>query len=185
MKPFRSETRTPMHYTAEIVKKEDPNAITVFVGPCVAKRKEGLIDEYTDYVMSIEEMGALFVAFNIEVADCADFEFPVESSKEARFFSVTGGVAESVKVALQDFPEFYPTCVNGLNPKAVRDLKNWAKKGACPDGNIVEVMACEGGCVAGAACLNSKKITTKKVTEYSNQGKCINDLHPENPRKHN
>jgi hypothetical protein len=130
-------------------------------------------------------MGALFVAFNIEVADCADLEFPVESSKEARFFSVTGGVAESVKVALQDFPEFYPTCVNGLNPKAVRDLKNWAKKGACPDGNIVEVMACEGGCVAGAACLNSKKITTKKVTEYSNQGKCINDLHPENPRKHN
>jgi len=176
MKPFRSETRTPMHYTAELVKKEDPNAVTVFVGPCVAKRKEGLIDEYTDYVMSIEEMGALFVAFNIEVANCEDFEFPVEASKEGRFFSVTGGVAQSVKVALKDFEEFYPTCVNGLNSKSVKDLKNWAKKGVCPEGNIVEVMACEGGCVAGAGCLNSKRITTKKVTEYSNAGKCINDL---------
>ena len=131
MKPFRSETRTPMHYTAEIVKKENPDAITVFVGPCVAKRKEGLIDEYTDYVMSIEEMGALFVAFNIEVGDCPDFEFEAEASKEARFFSVTGGVAESVKVALKDFDEFYPTCVNGLNTKSVRDLKSWAKKGVC------------------------------------------------------
>lgn len=176
LKPFRSETKTPMHYTAELVKKQDPNAVTVFVSPCVAKRKETQHDEYTDYVMSIEEMGALFVALNIEVANCEDFEFAQEASKEGRFFSVTGGVAESVKVALKDFPEFYPTCINGLNTKSVRDLKNWAKKGACPEGNIVEVMACEGGCVAGPVCLNNKRITTKKVTEYANASKCINDL---------
>lgn len=176
LKPFRSETRTPMHYTAELVKKQDPDAVAVFVSPCVAKRKETQHDEYTDYVMSIEEMGALFVALNIEVANCEDFEFAQEASKEGRFFSVTGGVAESVKVALKDFPEFYPTCINGLNTKSVRDLKNWAKKGACPEGNIVEVMACEGGCVAGPVCLNNKRITTKKVTEYANASKCINDL---------
>ncbi len=176
LKPFRSETRTPMHYTAELVKKQDPDAVAVFISPCVAKRKETQHDEYTDYVMSIEEMGALFVAMNIEVANCDDFEFAQEASKEGRFFSVTGGVAESVKVALKDFPEFYPTCVNGLNTKSVRDLKNWAKKGVCPEGNIVEVMACEGGCVAGPVCLNNKRITTKKVTEYANASKCINDL---------
>ena len=176
LKPFRSETRTPMHYTAELVKKQDPEAVAVFISPCVAKRKETQHDEYTDYVMSIEEMGALFVALNIEVANCEDFEFAQEASKEGRFFSVTGGVAESVKVALKDFPEFYPTCINGLNTKSVRDLKNWAKKGACPEGNIVEVMACEGGCVAGPVCLNNKRITTKKVTEYANASKCINDL---------
>lgn len=176
LKPFRSETRTPMHYTAKLVKKQAPDAVAVFVSPCVAKRKETQHDEYTDYVMSIEEMGALFVAMNIEVANCDDFEFAQEASKEGRFFSVTGGVAESVKVALKDFPEFYPTCVNGLNTKSVRDLKNWAKKGVCPEGNIVEVMACEGGCVAGPVCLNNKRITTKKVTEYANASKCINDL---------
>lgn len=178
LKPFRSETRTPMHYTAELVKKHDPDAVAVFVSPCVAKRKETQHDEYTDYVMSIEEMGALFVALNIEVANCKDFEFAHEASKEARFFSVTGGVAESVKVALKDFPEFYPTCINGLNTKSVRDLKSWAKKGACPEGNIVEVMACEGGCVGGPVCLNNKRITTKKVTEYADASKCINDIDP-------
>ena len=78
--------------------------------------------------------------------------------------------------ALKDFPELYPTCVNGLNPKSVRDLKNWAKKGVCPEGNLIEIMACEGGCVAGSACLNNKRITTKKVNEYANSSKCINDL---------
>ena len=39
--PYVSDTRTPMHYTAEFVKDEEPEAITVFIGPCVAKRHEG------------------------------------------------------------------------------------------------------------------------------------------------
>lgn len=176
MKPFRSETRTPMHYTAEFVKNKYPDAVTVFIGPCVAKRKEAQKDEYTDLVMNFEEMGALFVARGIEVANCKDYEFANEASKEGRNFAITGGVAQSVKVALKDFPELFPTCVNGLNPKSVRDLKNWAKKGQCPEGNLVEIMACEGGCVAGSACLNNKRITTKKVSEYANSSKCINDL---------
>ena len=176
MKPFRSETRTPMHYTAKIVKERYPDAVTVFVGPCVAKRKEALKDEYTDLVINFEEMGALFVAMNIEVANCSDYEFADKASKEGKNFAVTGGVAESVKVALKEFPELYPTCVNGLNPKSVRDLKGWAKKGACPEGNLIEIMACEGGCVAGSACLNNKRITTKKVHEYASQAECINDL---------
>ena len=183
LKLFRSETRTPMHYTAEFVKKQYPDAVTVFIGPCVAKRKEAQKDEYTDYVMNFEEMGALFVAMNIEVANCEDYQFTNEASKEGRFFAVTGGVAESVKVALKDFPELYPTCVNGLNPKSVRDLKGWGKKGQCTEGNLVEVMACEGGCVAGSACLNNKRITTKKITEYANSSKCINDLPEIEPEK--
>ena len=183
LKPFRSETRTPMHYTAEFVKKQYPDAVTVFIGPCVAKRKEAQKDEYTDFVMNFEEMGALFVAMNIEVANCEDYQFANEASKEGRFFAVTGGVAQSVKVALKDFPELYPTCVNGLNTKSVRDLKNWAKKGQCTEGNLVEVMACEGGCVAGSACLNNKRITTKKITEYADSSKCINDLPEIEPEK--
>ena len=176
MKPFRSETRTPMHYTAQIVKERYPDSVAVFIGPCVAKRKEAQKDEYTDYVMNFEEMGALFVALNIEVAHLEDYQFADVASKEGKNFAVTGGVAESVKVALKDFPELFPTCVNGLNPKSVRDLKNWAKKGQCPEGNLIEIMACEGGCVAGSACLNNKRKNTKKVQEYANTAQCINDL---------
>ena len=87
------------------------------------------------------------------------------------------------KVALKDFPELFPTCVNGLNPKSVKDLKNWAKKGQCTEGNLVEVMACEGGCVAGSACLNNKRITTKKIQAYAGESKCINDLPVIEPKK--
>lgn len=180
LKPFRSETRTPMHYTAKIVKEKYPDAITVFVGPCVAKRKEAQKDEYTDYVINFEEMGSLFVAFDLELAELDDYEFSAKASKEGRNFAVTGGVAESVRVASKDLiEEMYPTTVDGLNVQSVREMKKWAKNGVCPLGNLVEVMACPGGCVGGSACLNNKRITTKKIHEYADASENINDLEKE------
>lgn len=176
LKPYVSETHTPMHYTAELAKKKYPGCVTVFVGPCVAKRREGLHDEFVDYVMNFEEMGALFVALNIELSQCEDYVFETESSKHARNFALTGGVAESVKAAGGEKVNVCAACVNGLNPKAIREMQMWAKKGECPAGNLVEVMACEGGCVAGASCLNNKKIAAKGVASYAEKGK---DLTPE------
>src|SRR5574344_200238 len=68
LKPCVSDTRSPMHYTAEIARKADPGCITVFIGPCLAKRREGFDDKLLDYVLSIEEIGALFIAKEIDIA---------------------------------------------------------------------------------------------------------------------
>ena len=57
--PFVSETKTPMYYTAELVKQEDPSAVAVFVGPCLAKRAEAEYDPNVDYVLTFEEVVAL------------------------------------------------------------------------------------------------------------------------------
>ena len=35
LKEKRSDAKTPMGYTAEICKKEDPDNYTVFIGPCM------------------------------------------------------------------------------------------------------------------------------------------------------
>lgn len=180
LKPYRSETRTPMHYTAEFIKKQNPDSVTVFIGPCVAKKKEGQKDEFVDYVMNFEEMGALFVANNIEVSELEDYEFDLSSSKEGKNFAVTGGVAQSVNSVLSNSGVVKPYCINGLNAKSVRELKSCAKSGECPQGNLIEVMACEGGCVAGAAVLNNKRTAAKKVSEYANQSQSINELNQNN-----
>ena len=37
--PFVSDTKTPMSYTAELVKKEIPGSTVVFIGPCIAKMR--------------------------------------------------------------------------------------------------------------------------------------------------
>ena len=68
LKECVSSTRSPMHYTAEIARKDDPGCITVFIGPCLAKRREGFDDDIVNYVLSIEEVGALLIAKGIEIA---------------------------------------------------------------------------------------------------------------------
>ena len=56
---FKSTTGTPLFYTAQIVREQYPDAISVFVSPCVAKRKEGMNNENVDYVMNYQELNAL------------------------------------------------------------------------------------------------------------------------------
>ena len=67
--PCVSETRSPMHYAAELAKKDAPDCVTVFVGPCLAKRREGFDDELVNYVITAEELSAFFEAIHIYLFD--------------------------------------------------------------------------------------------------------------------
>lgn len=174
IKPYVSETKTPLYYTAEIVKKEFPNAITVFVSPCVAKRAESFDNPNVDYVMNYEELGALFVAKKIEILECEESKYVKESSKQARNFGFSGGVAESVKASLQDDSNIKPCIINGLNKESIRQLKKFAKEGMCEGGcNLVEVMCCEGGCIGGNATMNNQKTAKKLIEQLSNSSQDI------------
>ena len=175
MKPFRSDTKTPMYYTAEIVKKEHPDAITVFFSPCVAKKREALNDSHVDYVLNYEEIGAWMVALNIQVAECDESEFATESSAEGRNFCVTGGVAKAVQALLPEEIPAHPVIIDGLTKQSVRDLKKYAKNGVCDLGNLIEIMACTGGCLGGNSTVNAFKPALKQVTGYVNESKSIKD----------
>ena len=166
LKPFRSTTHTPMYYTAEIVKKDHPDAVTVFFSPCVAKRTEAFNDKNVDYVLNYEEVGSWFIAKGVRVEECKDSAFSVESSAEARNYAVTGGVANAVKVLVPEEIPTYPVLIDGLNKQSVRDLKKYAKSGMCELGNLIEVMACPGGCLGGNSTINSYKPAKKILSKY-------------------
>ena len=61
MEKYVSSTRSPMYYTARIAKKKYPDAKVVFVGPCIAKRKEAQRDDEVDYVMTFDEIGSFAI----------------------------------------------------------------------------------------------------------------------------
>ena len=165
IKPYVSDTKTPMYYTAELVKKEVPDAVIVFISPCVAKRAEGYDTTNVNYVMNFEELGALFVAKKIEILECEEAAYVKESSKQGRNFGYSGGVAESVKASLQNENSVKPCIINGLNNDSIRQLRKFAKEGECEGGcNLVEVMCCEGGCIGGNATMNNQK-TAKKLID--------------------
>ena len=64
-----------------------------------------------------------------------------------------------------------PVCINGIKPAIVRLFKTYPK-GKAP-GNLIEMMVCEGGCVAGAGVLGNPKQAAKQVTKFSEQAEHI------------
>lgn len=173
IKPFVSDSKTPLYYTAEIVKKSHPDSITVFFSPCSAKRKEAHQNPKIDYVINFEELGAWFIASKIEVGECKGSEFKAEASKEGREFALSGGVARAVASLLDEEIIIKAHHINGLNKDSIKDLKKFAKTGECQFGNLIEVMACEGGCIAGNATINSLKTAFKQVSAYGDASKHI------------
>lgn len=176
IKPFRSSTHTPAYYTAEIVKKDNPDAITVFFSPCVAKRREAMQNPNIDYVLNYEELGAWFVALHVQVGECEESEYAETSSAQARNFGVTGGVAAAVNSLLDDGEKAKAHIINGLDKAQIRDLKKFAKNGKCELGNLVEVMACPGGCLGGSSTINAYRPALKQVNGYVENSPEIKDI---------
>ena len=57
---------------SRMIKAQDPDAVTVFVGPCVAKKSEVVdqkIEGNADYVLTYSEMRAIMSAKGVELAD--------------------------------------------------------------------------------------------------------------------
>ncbi len=176
IKEFRSTTGTPAYYTAEIVKKENPDSVTVFFSPCVAKRREAMKNPNIDYVLNFEELGAWFVALGIQVAECEESEYAQESSAQARNFAITGGVAAAVNSLLDEGEKANAYVINGLDKAAIRDLKKFAKNGKCELGNLIEVMACPGGCIGGSSTINAYRQASKQLDEYVKSSPEIKDV---------
>lgn len=154
IRPFVSDTGSPMHYTAMSVKLENPEVKTVFIGPCIAKRKEGIDNEYVDYVLSFSELDTIFETMDIKPADCEDSELE-NIVREARGFALSGGVIAAIK-AHDVKLDVKTLSVDGLNKKSINLLKAFSK-GKAP-AQFIEVMACEGGCIAGPVShMNAQK----------------------------
>ncbi|HBG15589.1 MAG TPA: hypothetical protein DDW93_02315, partial [Firmicutes bacterium] len=68
--------KSPMLVTAEMVRKADPNAKTVFIGPCLAKKGEAKRSgiDLIDAVLTFEELAAILVAAEINLAECKPVE---------------------------------------------------------------------------------------------------------------
>ncbi|MDD4057531.1 MAG: monomeric [FeFe] hydrogenase, partial [Bacteroidales bacterium] len=137
--PYISHTKTPAAYTAEIVKSAQPDCLTVFISPCIAKRVEGYYDENIDYVITFEEMAAIIEGRGIDIASCEPLSLSGEIEKSGRYYAKTGGVAASVAQYLQEKEGFAPLVVNGLDKESARMLKSIAQSGKA-DANMIEVM---------------------------------------------
>ncbi|MBO5745252.1 MAG: 4Fe-4S binding protein [Clostridia bacterium] len=137
---YLADVMSPMQAHCFDIKKRIPNAKTVFISPCVAKKDEA--EYYTglvDSVLTFEELNKWLKAENIEL------EKEVDNTPEsrARFFPTTGGI---LKTMSQDVPEYTYIAIDGIEScmSTLKDIEN-GKIHKC----FIEMSACIGSCIGG------------------------------------
>lgn len=154
MKKYVSSTGSPMYYAARIAKEQHPDAKVVFIGPCVAKRKEARRDECVDHILTFEEIASIFDGLGIELAQATPYTVNFTSVREAHGFAQAGGVMGAIQSYLgEEAKQFSAIQVADLNKKNIGLLRAAAKTGKSP-AQFIEVMACEGGCISGPSANN-------------------------------
>ncbi|WP_069997515.1 4Fe-4S dicluster domain-containing protein [Cellulosilyticum sp. I15G10I2] len=168
--PHLSTMVSPMIAMARFIKKIDPMAKVVFIGPCTAKKEEKRevdLEDAVDYVITFEELEALIDAYNIAVSECRD-EPLNNASYFGRLFARSGGVVDAVATIIKEKSiselSYRPIACNGIEEvdKALKLAK--AHKN---NFNFIEGMACVSGCIGGAASLTHEAKEQKKVDEYA------------------
>lgn len=164
-----SSTVSPMIATGRLIKKLNEDAVVIFVGPCTAKKQEitneGLKDAI-DYVMTFEEIAALFDAYGIEPEQCEDINID-DASMFGRNFAQGGGLTAAVESYVKDMNlevEFKPIKVSGFTElKKTVALAKVGKLGC----NFIEGMMCSGGCIGGPAAMVSILKSKPQLAKFS------------------
>lgn len=145
-----STTVSPMCGVSRMVKAEDPETVTVFIGPCIAKKSETMdlnIQGNADYALTLGEVRAMLRARGVELE-------PEENSLQngsvfGKRFGNGGGVTAAVLQCLKEQGENGDINVMKCNGAAeCKKALLLLKVGKLP-ADFVEGMACVGGCVGG------------------------------------
>ncbi len=137
---YLADVMSPMQAHCMDIKKRMPNAKTVFIGPCVAKKDEAEYYEgIVDAVLTFEELTKWLNAENIQL----EKEKDVNPQSRARFFPTTGGV---LKTMAQNATGYTYLALDGVENciAALKDIES-GKISKC----FIEMSACVGSCIGG------------------------------------
>ena len=142
---------SPMCAISRYLKAMYPDCVTVFIGPCIAKKSESLdtsVPGNADYVMTYGEFRALLRSRDIELKPVEDGY--QEASIFGKRFATSGGVANAVMECMKergvDTSDIkLKKCAGG---KECMQALTLLKFGKLPE-DFIEGMVCPGGCVGG------------------------------------
>ena len=152
---YPADVMSPMQAHCADIKSRLPNAKTVFIGPCVAKKDEAEYYEgLVDAVLTFEELTNWLKSERIEL------EKEVDDTPEsrARFFPTTGGI---LKTMAQNVPGYTYIALDGVDNciSALKDIES-GKIHKC----FIEMSACVGSCIGGPVM--EKYHSTSPIKDY-------------------
>ena len=151
---YLADVMSPMQAHCQDIKKRIPNAKTVFVGPCVAKKDEAeYYDGIVDAVLTFEELSEWLQEEKIEIETVQDNN----NYSRARFFPTTGGILKT----MSEVKGYTYVAIDGVENciQVLKDLEK-GKIHNC----FIEMSACVGSCVGGPVI--EKYHHTSNIKDY-------------------
>ena len=152
-----STTVSPMCAVSRLIKAKEPDAVTVFIGPCLAKKSE-VVDQQipgnADYVLTYSELRAIMRAKGVALQPCGNDD-QIASTYGKRFAN-SGGVTEAVLQSLKESGEDIDAKVYRANGAAECKKALLLLRAAKLPEDFVEGMICDGGCVGGPSAFKDQ-----------------------------
>ena len=161
---------SPMVACGRSIKTLYPEAVTVFIGPCIAKKAEARekdVADSTDHVLTFQEMRDIFEFAGINPAELPEDERD-HSSRAGRIYASTGGVSEAVQSTVKRLNPDRKITVHAAQADGVPACKamlNDVMQGKIT-ANFIEGMGCVGGCVGGPKALIPREEGREHVYQY-------------------
>ena len=151
---YLADVMSPMQAHCQDIKRRIPNAKTVFVGPCVAKKDEAEhYGDIVDAVLTFEELSQWLKEENIEIETIQDNN----DNSRARFFPTTGGILKT----MNEVEGYTYVAIDGVENciEVLKDIEK-DKIHKC----FIEISACVGSCVGGPVI--EKYHHTSNIKDY-------------------
>ena len=163
---------SPIIAHGKLLKQEYPDYKIVFIGPCIAKKRECDESGIIDAVLTFEELDEMFLENNIILEDKEDID--LVSYNKARFYPISRGIIKS----FEEYNDKYVyIAVDGIDR-----CKEVLEEIDILENVFLEINTCRSSCVGGPCRINTngKAITANsKVRKYvrENTNKTtLNDL---------
>lgn len=174
---------SPMVACGRVVKILHPDALTVFIGPCLAKKAEAREKDLVgavDYVLTFQEIQNIFDAMGVDPTTMEESEKD-HSSKAGRIYARAGGVSEAVEATLKAIDPDKKIHIRTKQADGVVACKQMINDliAGKTDANFYEGMGCKGGCVGGPKSVTGVEHGTKTVNAYGEETPYKNPV--ENP----
>ncbi|MDD2217270.1 MAG: [Fe-Fe] hydrogenase large subunit C-terminal domain-containing protein [Eubacteriales bacterium] len=173
MVPHVPPSVSPMVACGRSIKKIHPDAKTVFIGPCMAKKAEARekdIIDAVDYVLTFEEADEIFKLLKINPKECEEDDRD-HSSKAGRIYARATGVSEAVQTTLDRLRPDKKIRLKSRTAEGMVECKQLLKdiSEGNIDANFMEGMGCRGGCVGGPKSMIDKEIAREAVNQYGDK----------------
>lgn len=153
--PYMIPIVSPMIAHGRLMKEEDPESYTVFIGPCISKICEALSDDVVDgidAVLTFDEVMTYLEEQGIDYRKLETEALDVEGTLRGNKYPVVGGVLNGIRETLEN-KGLEVLRVHGMEQckLLLEDLKAGRLKDVCIEMNI-----CSESCIAGPGGHNQK-----------------------------